>query len=375
MWPCSLNIEVAELQLISDKYLSRSEADIPMLAELLKIGQMSGTADIIGEYEGELARAFGSRSAVAVSSGSTALQAALVMLNARPGSEVLVPATAPLPSVFPISACGLIPVPVDVQPDSVGFDLADLAAKITEKTCAALSVPLWGYPIDNSGSLAVLKAAGIPLIEDAAHAHGTSIGRKKVGTFGSVGCFSTHDRKLLATGEGGFILTDDEDLANRMRAYIRLGNLSGDSVGVNFKLNAMAAAIGLARLPQLETIISTRTDNARRTLDGIGDLHQYKELQYPGDGAPNYYNLTLILVEEDRAKARGQLQALSAAGLAIDQVKYGYDVFYRRNAYRHMEYCCPNAEALIDRLVQVPVHPGLSESEKVGVVNILRGIE
>jgi perosamine synthetase len=140
-------------------------------------------------------------------------------------------------------------VPVDVRPDCLDFDPANLLTKITPRTRAVMVVPLRSYPIDLTETRAILTVAGVPLIEDAAHAHGAKIGGNAVGTLGAIGCFSTHDRKLLATFEGGFMLTDSPALAELGRAYSRLGNLSGKLAGVNFKFNALGAALGLARMP------------------------------------------------------------------------------------------------------------------------------
>lgn len=359
------------MQTVTDKFLSRSDQDLPILSKLLSAGQLSGTAEIVGEYELALARTFGVRRAIAVSSGSTAIQAALRAIDAEVGDEILVPATAPLPSVFPITANGLVPVAVDVAEGSVGFDPADLERKISSRTRAALAVPLWGYPQDLRRVRSVLDAAGIPLIEDAAHAHGARSNGKMVGTEGLLGCFSTHDRKLLATGEGGFVLTDDEEIADRIQSYTRLGNLRGDESGVNFKINAMAAAVGIARIPLLEGLIRARTENAQYILQEIGSSGSISELDYPQGAKPNYYNLTVVLTSQDQATR--QLEKISAQGLAIDQIKYGYNVFYRRNAYKSIAASCPNAESLMERLVQIPVHPGLNHADLTRIVEIIRG--
>ncbi|NTJ66362.1 hypothetical protein G6M50_26490 [Agrobacterium rhizogenes] len=359
------------MQPIIDKFLSRSDNDLPKLSKLLSDGQLSGTAEVVAEYELALAQTFGVRRAVAVSSGSTAIQAALSAIDAKAGDEVLVPATAPLPSVFPITANGLIPIAVDVTEGSVGFDPEDLERKISSRTCAALAVPLWGYPQDLRRIRSILDATGIPLIEDAAHAHGARSNGKMVGTEGLLGCFSTHDRKLLATGEGGFILTDNEEIADRIQSYTRLGNLRGDETGVNYKINAMAAAVGIARIPLLEVLIRMRTENAQYILREIGSAGSISELDYPEGGKPNYYNLTFVLTSEGHATR--QLEKISAQGIAIDQIKYGYNVFYRRNAYKDIAASCPNAESLMERLVQIPVHPGLDQADLARIVEIIRG--
>ena len=362
------------MQAISDKYLHRSTSDLIKISEVLNHGQISGTADIIAEYEGALARAFDAPFAVAVSSGSTAIQAAMTILGAGPETEVLIPALAPLPSVFPITLNGARPVPVDVRPNSLDFDPEDLKRKITPKTRAAMVVPLWGYPIDLTETLSILSSAGIPLVEDAAHAHGARIGKQSVGTIGTIGCFSTHDRKLLSTGEGGFLLTKDADLAGRLQAYTRLGNLRGIEAGANYKLNALAAALGIARLSDLPELTARRQSNAQTVLEGLRTSNNIAELEYPLSGSPNYYNLTMLLRDRDGPEARGILDELNRAGITIDQIKYGYDVFYRRTVYSSLVAACPNAESMTNRLIQLPVHPGLTAEDLDRIVSIIHSV-
>ena len=291
--------------------------------------------------------------------------------DVSPGDEVLVPAAAVLPSLFPISVIGAKPVPVDVEPDSLGFDPHDLEGKISPRTKAALIVPLWGYPIDYAQTLAMLERHNIPLIEDAAHAHGARIGDHLVGTLGRAGCFSTHDRKLLSTGEGGFILTDDENLADHILSYSRLGHLSGDVYGTNFRSNALAAALGLARIKGLQGQIDKRTRNAQTILREIKGSRTFKELSVPPGGVPNYYSLVLstTLAGQQRANLEG---ALDKVGVQSDRVKYGYDVFYKRKLYRGLSTYCPNAENLLASLIQIPVHPGMSEDHLSEIAALLK---
>lgn len=343
---------------IDDKYLHQSQADLEGLKDALSRGQLSGTAQVIHEYEDALAQAFHSSYAIAVSSGSAAIHAALRALNVTPNSEVIVPAIAPLPTVFPISAVGAVPIAVDVRVGTLDFDPDDLARKITKLTRAAIIVPLWGYPIDYTSTLSILNEAGVPLIEDAAHAHGSRLGTRCIGTIGRVGCFSTHDRKLVSTGEGGFVLTPDPAIAEHVRSFIKLGNLQGDVWGVNYKLNALAAALGKVRLTELERQIEVRTSNSRKILTNV-DTGKLVELVYPPNGRPNYYNLVLLLQSHGSA-SRDKMRALAERGIRTDQIAFGYDVFYRRKAYADLRTFCPNAEDLIDRVIQIPVHPKIT---------------
>jgi len=350
------------LKAFSPDYIHKSNQDIPEILAALNAGILTGKADVVARYEHLLANAFGSQYAVATSSGSTAIQAALHCLGVRPGDEVLVPAVAVLPSVFPISANSAKPVAVDIRPNSLDFDQGDLVRKITPRTKAALIVPLWGYPINIEETKGILEQYRIPLIEDAAHAHGAMLGKRYVGTFGSIGCFSTHDRKLLSTGEGGFILTNSSELANSVRDFTRLGNLSGENWGVNFRFNALAAALGIARLPELHNLISIRRKNAEIIIRALDGSKKIREIDYPCKGIPNYYNLVLDVNIESNARRKLDAE-LNRLGLQTDQVRYGYDVFYRRDVYSDFVTSCPNADQLLSRLIQLPVHPNLDESE------------
>jgi dTDP-4-amino-4,6-dideoxygalactose transaminase len=262
-------------------------------------------------------------------------------------------------------------VPVDTRANCLDFDPTDLQAKITPNTRAAMIVPLWGYPIDLTETRAILDAAGIALIEDAAHAHGSKIGDRAAGTVGTMGCFSTHDRKLLATGEGGFILTEHKALADAARSYSRLGNLAGQRSGMNFKFNALGAALGMARLPLLDAQIATRTAIAMEIKRGIAGLPFVAELALPHGATPNYYNLVLVLNGLSSDAARQVLEEVNQAGLPVDQVKYGYDLFYNRPVYRHISANCSNAEALVNRVIQLPVHPGIGKTEIDRMVEII----
>lgn len=357
---------------ISDKYLHHSSGDEEMIISILRDGHLSGTADIISIYENALTSYFGTKHAIAVSSGSTAIQAALWCAGVRPGDEVLVPAPAVLPSLFPVSENGAIPVPVDVRGDSLDFCPESLRKSITSKTKAALIVPLWGYPFDQSETCKILTEQGIPLIEDCAHAHGAKFDQKFMGTFGEMSCFSTHDRKILATGEGGFILTNCSQMARNLTTFTRLGNLSGKQSGVNYKLGALQAALGVSRLSDIEKQVDVRTANAKAVKSYLKPGRPFEELSF-GNGRPNYYNLVFKL-NNDVADPEAVLHRVNDAGIVIDQVKYGYNVFYKRDVYSHISAKCANSEDMIKRLIQIPVHPGITEQDIERIATILNEI-
>jgi perosamine synthetase len=343
---------------VADRYQPPDVGELEELAGVLADGRLSGGAPILAAYEQALAAYFGSAHAVAVNSGSSALHAALHALGASGGAEVMVPAIAPLPTALPILTAVATPVVVDVLPGSLALDPDDVRRKLTARTRAALTVPLWGYPADCHAAAEVLADAGVALIEDAAQAHGTRFRGQLAGTLHTIGCFSTHDRKLLSTGEGGFVLTNDPTLYESIEHYTRLGHLRGHTHGVNYKLAAPLAAIGLRRLAHLDAQLRQRRANAARVLTALPDDGRLAELTYGPRDAPNYYNLVLTT----RTPAADAAARLAEAGLLPDTIRYGYRPLHQQRLFaRWASGPCPNAEALVAATLQLPVHPDLND--------------
>ncbi|MGI8446689.1 MAG: DegT/DnrJ/EryC1/StrS family aminotransferase [Streptosporangiaceae bacterium] len=344
---------------VDDRYAPPACGEVAAIADVLADGRLSGGAPILPVYEQALAAWFGVRRAVAVNSGTSALHATLASLGVHGGDEVLVPATAPIATAMPILTCGAVPVIVDTAPGSLALDASDVAARLSPKTKAALTLPLWGYPADDTAAATVLGAAGVPIVEDACQAHGTKVRGRYAGTQYQAGCFSTHDRKLLATGEGGFVLTDDEELAERIDYYTRLGHLKGQVHGVNYKLAGPLAAIGLRRLGGLAGQLTARRAHAARLLDALPEEGALSELAYGQQDAPNYYNLVLAAATRSAESAAA---GFAAAGLPPDSIRFGYRPLYAQPIFARYAATCPNAEALCATTIQLPVHPGMSET-------------
>ncbi|WP_326559785.1 DegT/DnrJ/EryC1/StrS family aminotransferase [Micromonospora sp. NBC_01796] len=341
---------------IDDRYLPPDCDELQAVRDVLDDGRLSGGAAVLPLYERALARWFGVPHAVAVNSGSSALHAALVAFKTGPGTEVIVPATAPLPTVMPVLTCGATPVVVDTLPGSLALDPTDVERKLTVRTRAVITLPLWGYPANDHRLAALLAPTGVPIVEDACQAHGTEIAGRYAGTLGRVGCFSTHDRKLLSTGEGGFLLTGDRELAARLDDYTHLGHLRGATHGVNYKLAGPLAAIGLRRLEQLDAQITQRRANARAILDALPVDGRLRELHSANGDQPNYYNLVLV-AESSPALIAAEL---AASGLPPDSVRYGYRPLHKQPLFRAYATECPNAEMLAATTLQLPCHPGMS---------------
>jgi dTDP-4-amino-4,6-dideoxygalactose transaminase len=313
--------------------------------------KQSGKSPLVEEYERALSSYFRADFALAVNSGSAAIQTALVALGAAPGRKVIVSAAAPLPTLIPIAATGAEIKFVDCQPDNPSIDAKALSASLDDDVVAVLEVPLWGYPQDYTRLLGLLAPLGIPLVEDAAQAHGATLDGRHVGTLATIGCFSTHEKKFLSTGEGGFILTNRADLYDRVKRFARLGHLDGASPGMNFKISAFTAAVGLARLQGLNDVLAKRRAVREDLLSNLAPW-ALNELEHVGE--PNGYNLVIDCKD---LKGGGDLHhALALAGIKTDVVNYGYKCGYQHRLFAKSADRCHHAEALVSRLVQLPTN-------------------
>ncbi|ROM91752.1 DegT/DnrJ/EryC1/StrS family aminotransferase [Pseudomonas brassicacearum] len=328
---------------------------------------LTGTSSIVEEYETALAALYGVRHVIAVSSGAASVTAALAGVDFRPGDEVIVAPTGPICTVLPILSLGLVPVFCDVAPDSFGLDPEDLQRCVSERTCAVIEVPMWGYPIRSHATWAFLRDAGIPLIQDLAHAHMTRLSGTWLAQHGDISCFSTHDCKFISTGEGGFVMTDDDNRARRIRAYTRFGNLTGETLGINLKLGGLQAAIGLARSRQLGAHLAQRLRNRERLL-GLLDNPAFRELPVVAEGEVNGYSLLLQSVGHD---GRQLVHYQQRHGIESDIGKYDNQPLYQLPLLTQYHRDCPNAARLLRSLTTVPLHPDLVDDDLHYIAKVL----
>jgi perosamine synthetase len=347
--------------MIGSGHIVVTDDDISAVASALVRRQLGGGAEIVTEYESELARFFGVTYAVACSSGTAAITIALKAAGAGGGAEVLVPATAPVMTSLAILAAGATPVFVDVD-EHVPFapDLADAELCLRPATAAVLTVPMWGYAGAEPTVAAWASERGLLHVEDAAQAHGSTVNGQLVGTIGAVGCFSTHARKLVATGEGGFCLTAAAELAEGMRAVRQFGLGDGGFGvvdGINAKLAGVLAALGITQLGRLrERLFARRRILAawREALDALPDV----AVLDPGSGAE--INAYALVLRARSAAVRDEVEAVFAqCGIESDAGRYSYAPAYRRPVLRDYARDCPRAEELCATVCTVPTHEGV----------------
>jgi dTDP-4-amino-4,6-dideoxygalactose transaminase len=249
------------------------------LEECLATNFVSSVGPFVSRFESEFAAAVGSKYAVACSSGTAAIHLALRVLDVGPGDEVLVPTLTFVASVNPVQYVGATPVLVDSEAETYDMDPAlvvaelDARARTGRRQPAAIEVVhLLGHPAALEPVLEAAERHGVAIIEDATEALGAryiggALDGRHVGTIGRVGAFSFNGNKLITTGGGGMLVTDDEGLARRARHLSTQARLPGpaydhDEVGYNYRLSNLAAALGLAQLEQLPALLAGRRENA-----------------------------------------------------------------------------------------------------------------
>ncbi|WP_108663657.1 DegT/DnrJ/EryC1/StrS family aminotransferase [Acuticoccus kandeliae] len=325
----------------------------------------------VARFEAAFARACGSEHAIAVSTGTSALQLALLAAGIRPGDEVITVPTTFVATVAAILYVGAHPVLVDIDPVTWTMDPDAFAAAITPRTRAVIPVHFHGRLADMERIGAIAAANEITIIEDAAQAHGAVRGRK-AGTFGALGCFSFYPGKNLgAAGEGGAVVTDDADLAERVRCLRDWGK-SDTHVhvhkGFNFRMDAIQGAVLDVKLQHLEDWNAARRRIANAYHAGLAE---HVETAAGPFGADHSCHVYAILHDEPVAlRAR-----LKAAGIATN-VHYPYPV-HLQPAYASLRYragAFPAAEAYAGRTLSLPIYPELPEASVERIIDTVNAL-
>ena len=242
----------------------------------VRSGWISSLGGFVSEFERGFAAFCGAREAIAVSSGTAALHLALLASGVGPGDEVLVPSLTFIATANAVRYCGATPVFVDSDRATWCMAPGLLDALVTPRTRAMVPVHLYGHPCDMDRILEVARRRGLAIVEDAAEAHGAEYRARRVGTFGSIGCFSFYGNKIITTGEGGMCVTDDPLLADSLRRMRDHGmdpkrHYWHDVIGYNYRMTNLQAAIGVAQVKKASSFIERK-----RRLAGL-----YAELLNP----------------------------------------------------------------------------------------------
>lgn len=339
------------------------EDEIAAVVEVLRSGNLRG-GEQCAAFEEEFAASVGSRYALAVSSGTAALHMAYAALL-KPGDEVLVPAFTFFATASMVLAAGGVPVFCDVEPNTLTIDVQDAARQVTGRTRAIAPVHIFGNPVNVTAVQDFARAHGLAIVWDAAQAHGTRFGGVDIGSLGDAVCYSFYPSKNMTTGEGGMVCTNDAGQAERMKLIRSQGQprkYTHTTLGYNYRMTDMQAAIGRGQLRHLPEWIEQRRDNAgflRKALSGSSRLAVQQEQP---NGRHSYHQFSALV---DPAIQRDEvLNLLRSSGV---ECAVHYPTPLHRQplfAEQWRDSSLPVSEDASGRILSLPVHPYLSPEDR-----------
>lgn len=383
---------------------SIDDADIEAVVKVLKSDYLT-TGPAVAAFEKKVADYVGAKYAVAVSNGTAALHVACLAAGIGVGDEVVTTPITFAASANCVLYCGGTPVFADIDPDTYNISPVELERKITSRTKAIIPVHYTGQPCDMDAILEIAHKHDLLVIEDGAHALGASYKGKRIGSIADMTCFSFHPVKPVTTGEGGMIVTDNEELYRKLVLYRSHGitrdndmmqqyedqlrqstdpalqeaadMLRGDvtdpggwyyqqlELGYNYRITDIACALGASQMDKLDRFLERRRQIAGKYDEAFADIPQIKT-PWQQEGCQSGWHLYMIQTME--RSRREVFDGLRQAGIGVNvhYIPVYRHPYYQRNGYAGVH--CLNAEAFYERAVSLPIFPGLTGSQQDYVI-------
>ncbi len=283
------------------------------VAEAMESGWVSSAGKYIGLFEKSFADYVGVKHAIAVTNGTHALHLALVSVGIGAGDEVIVPDFTMFSSIAAILYTGAKPVFIDAEPETFTIDVTQIEKKITKKTKAIMPVHIYGHSADMDPIMAIAKKHQLHVIEDAAEAHGALYKDKKCGSIGHINAFSFYGNKIITTGEGGMVTTDDDALAAKARLLKDLAHSPAkrfwhEELGYNYRMTNLQAACGLGQMEHIDEFVRKKQWMDSEYRKRLGDI-TYLRLPITKPWATNVFWMYAIVLEEEFPMTKDQFKA------------------------------------------------------------------
>lgn len=365
------------------------ERELEYMAECVRTGWVSSAGRFIGEFEQRWAEYCGRKHGIAVCNGTAALQVAVAALGLEPSDEVIMPTFTIISCALAVIYAGGVLVLVDSDPRTWTMNVNQVADKITPRTKAIMAVHIYGHPVDMDPIIGLADRYGLAVIEDAAEAHGAEYlsGRhgvhptwQRCGSFGTLSIFSFYANKLITTGEGGMVLTDDWQLAEKARSLRNLcfqthRRFYHEKLGYNFRMTNLQAALGLAQLERMDEIVARKRwmgQEYTRRLAGLDGL----QLPVEEPWARSVYWMYGVVLSEEMGMDAGQLaQKLKEHGVDTRPFFLGMHeqpVFHRQGLFLGERFSV--AERLARQGLYLPSGLALTEAQLVQVCDAVHEV-
>ena len=368
---------------------SLDAADIAAVVDTLQSDWLT-TGAKVQEFEQAVAQLVVAREAVAVSNGTAGLHCAMHAMGLKPGDEVILPPLTFVATANAIVMCGGVPVFADVDSQTLLLDPQAVEDRVTPRTKAILAVDFAGQPCDYNALRAIANRRGLVLIADACHSLGASLNGRPVGSLADLTVFSFHPVKAITTGEGGMIVTNHPEYAQRMRIFRNHGITSTPKereakqtweyqmirLGMNYRLTDFQCALGISQLKKLQGWITRRQAHAAhydRAWSSMSGVHPLRTRA----GVSHAYHLYVIRVDQqacgiDRAALFSFLRE-RGVGVHVHYIPVHLQPFYREE-FGTGPGCCPHAEAAYESILSLPIYPTLKKEEVDEVVGTVKDL-
>lgn len=351
------------------------------LLECIDSGWISSEGPFVKEFEQKFAARMGRKHGIAVCNGTAAIDAAVEALEIGPGDEVIMPTFTIISCISQIVRNGGVPVLVDSDPVTWNMDVTQIEAKITSRTKAIMIVHIFGLPVDVDPVLEVAKRHGLKVIEDAAEMHGQTYKGKPCGSFGDISTFSFYPNKHITTGEGGMILTDDDELAETCRSLRNLcfqpqKRFVHERLGWNLRMTNMQAAVGLAQLERLDDFVARKRRMGALYSELLQDIPGIKLPLARTSYAENiYWVYGIVLNEASGLDAETAMKKMAEKGVGTRPFfcpMHQQPVLLKRALFNWL--CLPNSSILYNRGFYIPSGLGLPEDDLRVAADAIRSI-
>ena len=364
------------------------ENEIKAVEDVLRSGKWGSPncQDKVGEFEKEFAAYCGTKYAVSCVNGSVSLRIALIASGIRPGDEVIVPPYTFIATASTVIEANAVPVFVDICPDTFNLDPTKIEAAITPKTKAIIPVHFGGLACDMDAILAIAEKHGLTVIEDAAHGHGAEYKGRKLGSIGKAGSFSFQSSKNMTSGEGGIVVTNDEEMYKMMSSLRNVGRSDEGqwydhfNAGCNYRITQMQAVILSAQLKRLEEQTQKRHENGRYLASLLADVAGVEPLKSDVGETLNCYHLFIFRYDSNAFGGLSRedfVQLLTAEGVpclkGYPHPLYKQPLFQEKRfmcyaipeSVDYTEVCCPSAENACNESVWILQNALLGEKEDI----------
>lgn len=334
----------------------------------------------VSEFEEKFAASVGARYAVATTSCTTALHAALSVSGIGTGDEVIVPSLSFIATANSVVYCGGKPVFVDIDPNTCNIDVGEIEGAITRRTRAIMPVHQMGLPADLAPIAEIAGKHSLLLVEDAACAIGSAYKGTKIGGHGNTACFSFHPRKIITTGEGGMITTDDPEFAARLRRFRHHGMSVSDierhtaekviietypEIGYNYRMTDMQAAMGIVQLNRLPFIIEKRRELAGVYDRDLAGVPHIRVPQVPSYAFHNYQSYWIEILESSPVDRDRLMAELLKKGIST---RRGIMAIHVEKSYPGYRISLPETERISRNTIILPLYPSMTADEQEYVI-------